>query len=294
MGALSLWFEIARSRPHRHDEPTGLPSARGSPSRLGAPQAIPCDSSGRFGKDSWRRSWGAIRLSCGHDLGSSGRHAGGPRNGTAFWAQSDFGRERPWGPALYGGKGQAQCGALRPILEALGAQRLPAHFPDCGWPSGSQIAGGSSLRRFHPRQPEALLSAALLAGTEPGRAGLEPRQAAWRRARPPGRRRTPEKACSESLAPLAAVARVDSPLLSHAGDAVCSNVGRSCPHTFGPISKISSDCSSSAQACTRGMLEEIYRIVTEKNFATLSNHFASIIVTNTYDYLGRWVALRAT
>src|SRR5579884_1405367 len=49
-----------------------------------------------------------------------------------------------------------------------------------------------------------------------------------------------------------------------------------------------------AQAGTRGMPEEIYRIVTEKNFATLSNHFASIIVTNTYDYLGRWVALRAT
>jgi len=96
-------------------------------------------------------------------------------------------------------KGQAQCGALRSILEALGAQRLPAHFPDCGRPSGSPIAGSSSLRRFHPRQPEALLSAALLAETEPGRAGLKPRHAAWRRARPPGKCRTLEKRVASYL-----------------------------------------------------------------------------------------------
>jgi hypothetical protein len=72
----------------------------------------------------WRRGRRAIRLSRGHDLGSAGRHAGGPHHGTAFWTPSDFGSERPRGPALYGGEGQAPCGALRPILEALDAQRL--------------------------------------------------------------------------------------------------------------------------------------------------------------------------
>src|ERR1700756_5007557 len=140
----------------------------------------PAGPAGRSRNLFWRRSGSAVGLSCRNDLGHQGPDARGAAHGATQFAEHDLGGERRRPSTLHGGKRQRQRSSLCRVPEALDAQRRPAYLSHSRWWQLSSEPASTRLRGQPGRSPASVLSAALLARTEPGRAGVELRQTSRR------------------------------------------------------------------------------------------------------------------
>src|ERR1017187_8840952 len=170
----------------------------------------------------WRRSGRAQRQSRGNDLGDQGPNPGGAAQRPARFGQYDLGGKRAWQAAFHADPGQGQrrrvCGVSPPPHAPCRAARLS----DPGWRQLSSQPAGARLRGQPGRQVAAVLSAALLAGAEPGRASLELREAPWRGQGGAGRSQGTDAICQDPPAILAKAALDYPHVLSYLGHSICS------------------------------------------------------------------------
>src|SRR5450759_3334482 len=91
---------------------------------------------------------------------------------------------------------------------------------------GSQGEVGERIRRQPGRKLAAILLAALLAGTQSGRTGLESRQASWSGADVCERKGPPSRTCAGQVAQDSEVPVARSVLLPATGHSVCASLIR--------------------------------------------------------------------
>src|SRR5664279_3877580 len=112
-------------------------------------------------------------------MGHQGTDTGGAEHGPTQFGQHDFGGQRAGTHAFHVGQGQSQRGGICRVSETLDAPCRATDFSHFGRRSLSSQPASEGLRGQLKREAAIILSAALLPGTQSGRASLELPETPW-------------------------------------------------------------------------------------------------------------------